>query len=65
MPRWLVAANIDVLRDVAPNSLLNYLHGSSDWESEITVLNKQISMQLTSNLVGLASDSACAICKAG
>jgi len=49
-------ANIDVLREEAPHSMLNYLHGSSDWESEITVLNKQISMQLTSNLVGLASD---------
>ena len=49
-------ANIDALREVAPHSLLNYLQGSSDWESEITVLKKQISMQLTSNLVGLASD---------
>lgn len=49
-------ANIDALRELAPNSLLNYLHGSSDWESKITVLNKQISLQLTSSLVGLASD---------
>jgi uncharacterized protein (TIGR02099 family) len=49
-------ANIDALRETAPHSLLNYLHGSSDWESEITILKKQISMQLTSNLVGLASD---------
>ena len=49
-------ANVDVLREVAPHPLLNYLHGSSDWESEITVLKKQISMQLTSNLAGLASD---------
>jgi len=48
--------DIDVLRKVAPHSVLNYLHGSSDWESEITVLNKKISLQLTSNLVGLASD---------
>ncbi|CAH1904160.1 putative exported protein [Candidatus Nitrotoga sp. HW29] len=49
-------ANIDALHEVAPHSLLNYLHGSSDWESNITVLKKQISMQLTSNLVGLTSD---------
>ncbi|CAH1387790.1 putative exported protein [Candidatus Nitrotoga sp. M5] len=48
--------NIDALREVAPHSVLNYLRGSSDWESEITVLNKQISLQLTSNLVGLTSD---------
>ncbi|MEO6423185.1 MAG: YhdP family protein, partial [Candidatus Nitrotoga sp.] len=48
--------NIDVLREVAPHSLLNFLHGSSDWQSEITVLKKQINMQLTSNLVGMASD---------
>ncbi len=49
-------ANIDVLREVAPHTLLNYMHGSSDWESDITVLKNQISMQLTSNLVGLTSD---------
>ena len=49
-------ANIDVLREVTPNSLLNHLHGSSDWKSEITVMNKQIRMQLSSNLVGLTSD---------
>ena len=49
-------ANIDVLRELEPHLLLNYLHGSSDWESEITVLKKQISLQFTSNLLGLASD---------
>ena len=49
-------ASVDTLREVLPHAPLEHLHGSSDWESEITLLKKQTGVVLTSNLVGLSSD---------
>lgn len=49
-------ANMDVLREIGPHPWLQYLRGGSDWVSEATMINKQVSLTLASSLVGLSSD---------
>ncbi len=49
-------ANLNILRQTMAHPLLNYLHGSSPWQAEITVRKKQLDVLFTSDLVGLTSD---------
>jgi uncharacterized protein (TIGR02099 family) len=49
-------ADLDSLRKNVSHPLLARLHGTSDWDAEITVQKKQANVLVTSNLSGLASD---------
>jgi len=54
-------ADFDTLRKIAPNPLLAYLRGGSDWQAEITTTQKQAQKQqtnvvITSSLAGVISD---------
>ncbi len=48
-------SNIDTLRKIEPNPLLDLLHGGAAWDANISVLNKVARITLNSNLQGLAS----------
>lgn len=49
-------ARMDALRDLSPQPLLRYLHGSTPWDLHVTVQNKQALTVFNSNLAGLVSD---------
>jgi uncharacterized protein YhdP len=47
--------NVDVLRDLQPNPMLNYLHGSAAWDADISVEKKSEKIVIDSNLQGISS----------
>ncbi|MGA7749448.1 MAG: DUF3971 domain-containing protein [Gallionella sp.] len=47
--------NIDVLRKLQPNPMLDYLHGSAAWDADISVKNKSAQVIINSNLQGISS----------
>lgn len=50
-------ADLDTLRKTVTHPLLSYLHGSSDWQAQITTSQKQpASVAISSSLAGIASD---------
>ena len=48
--------DLDNLRKTDTHPLLQYLHGSSPWQAELSVVKKHADILLTSNLLGLTSD---------
>ena len=48
-------SNVDVLRKLEPYPVLDYLHGSTDWDADINVIKKSAQIVLTSRLQGLSS----------
>lgn len=48
-------ANLDLLRRTETSPLLNFLHGSTAWEANISVVKKTAQLTLTSNLQGISS----------
>lgn len=48
-------SNVGVLRKLEPYPVLDYLHGSTDWDVDINVINKSAQIVLTSRLQGLSS----------
>jgi uncharacterized protein YhdP len=47
--------NIDVLRDLQPDPMLKYLHGSAAWDADISVEKKSEKIVIDSNLQGISS----------
>lgn len=47
--------NIDVLRNLQPDPMLNYLHGSAAWDADISVEKKSEKIIIDSNLQGISS----------
>jgi uncharacterized protein YhdP len=47
--------NIDVLRKSEPLPLLNYLHGSTAWDADISVVKKSAQVIINSSLQGIRS----------
>ncbi len=56
---------MDALRKSVSQPLLSRLHGSSEWEAEITVQKKLSDVLVTSNLSGLVSDLPAPFAKDG
>jgi uncharacterized protein YhdP len=48
-------SNVDVLRKTEPYPVLDYLHGSADWDADINVVNKSAQITITSKLQGISS----------
>ena len=48
-------SNVDVLRKLEPYPVLDYLHGSTDWNADINVIKKSAQIVITSKLQGLSS----------
>ncbi|MGB9094541.1 MAG: AsmA-like C-terminal region-containing protein, partial [Gallionella sp.] len=48
-------SNADLLRKTEPYPVLDYLHGSTDWDADISVVKKSAQVVLTSRLQGLGS----------
>jgi uncharacterized protein YhdP len=48
-------SNVDLLRKTEPYPVLDYLHGSTDWDADISVAKKSAQVVLTSKLQGLGS----------
>ncbi|MGC2049813.1 MAG: YhdP family protein [Gallionella sp.] len=48
-------SDIDALRKREPHPLLDYLHGSTEWEADIKVLKKSAQVILKSDLRGISS----------
>lgn len=48
-------SDLDVLRSREPHPLLAYLHGSTEWEAEISVLKKSAQLVVKSDLRGISS----------
>ena len=48
-------SDLDALRSREPHPLLDYLHGSTDWEADIKVLKKSAQVILKSELRGISS----------
>ena len=48
-------SDIDALRSRESHPLLDYLHGSTDWEADIKVLKKSAQVNLKSDLRGISS----------
>jgi uncharacterized protein (TIGR02099 family) len=47
--------NADVWHKVEPSSWFQSLNGTAEWNAEVSVLNNQFAVQVTSNLQGLSS----------
>ena len=47
--------DLDALHSIGPNPLLDYLHGSTEWEADIKVLKKSAQVTLKSELRGISS----------
>jgi uncharacterized protein YhdP len=48
-------SNLDLLRKTEYYPVLNYLHGSTDWDADVSVVKKSAQVVLTSRLQGLGS----------
>jgi uncharacterized protein YhdP len=48
-------SNVDLLRKTESYPVLDYLHGSTDWDADISVVKKSARVVLTSRLQGLGS----------
>ena len=48
-------SNVDVLRRVEAYPVLDYLHGSADWDADISVVKKSAQIIITSDLKGISS----------
>ena len=48
-------SNVDVLRNIEPLPLLNYLHGSAAWDADISMVKKSAQITINSNLQGISS----------
>ncbi|MCG6932137.1 MAG: AsmA family protein [Gallionella sp.] len=48
-------SNVDLLRKTEHYSVLNYLHGSTDWDADVSVVKKSAQVVVTSRLEGLSS----------
>ncbi|MGA7595401.1 MAG: AsmA-like C-terminal region-containing protein [Gallionella sp.] len=48
-------SNVDLLRKTEHYPVLDYLHGSTDWEADISMVKKSAQVVLTSRLQGLGS----------
>ena len=46
--------NADIMRKTEPHPLLNYLHGSADWDADIRVDKKSAQVVINSNLRGIS-----------
>jgi uncharacterized protein (TIGR02099 family) len=49
-------SDLDALRKINPYPLLNYLHGGTAWDADITVVKKSAQLIFNSNLRGISSD---------
>ena len=58
-------ADMDLFGKDAPHSLLSHLHGSSDWDAEVTMQKKLTNVLVTSNLSGLSSSLPAPFAKRG
>ncbi|MBI3480238.1 MAG: TIGR02099 family protein [Nitrosomonadales bacterium] len=47
--------NTDILRKLQPHPLLNYLHGSANWDADIRVVKKSAQVIVNSSLQGISS----------
>ncbi len=48
-------SNVDVMRKMETYPVLDYLHGSADWDANISVKKKAAQLIITSNLQGISS----------
>ena len=58
-------ADLDSLHKNISHPLLTRLHGTSDWDADITMQKKQVNVLVTSNLSGLVSDLPVPFAKSG
>ena len=49
-------SDLDALRKISTHPLLNYLHGGTTWNADITVVKKSAQLTINSNLQGLGSN---------
>ena len=48
-------SNVDVLRKIETYPVLDYLHGSTDWDAKISVMKKSAQVAISSDLLGISS----------
>jgi uncharacterized protein YhdP len=48
-------SNVEVLRKIETYPVLDYLHGSTDWDANVSVMKKSAKVTISSNLRGISS----------